>query len=322
MNNPLVSICVPVYNVSKYIERCADSLFEQTYNNIEYIFVDDQSPDDSIGLLESILKKYTQRVSQTKVIHHQKNKGLAAARNTALDNAIGEFIMWVDSDDWLDVNAVAHAVNKQLEGDYDIVSFGYKKVFRNNTRDIICEDYKDATQMCLSMIWKGDHHVWARLIRRNLYLENGIKTKEGANLGEDYQVMPLLSYYAKSVANLKEHLYYYNCTNMGSYMAVMSEISKEQLQISEKIVYDFFKGKGLQYENAIKKNEARQLACRLMREGKAVYGDIDQLRSLKPYAEGIALHLKLLFYMPSKTFANLYIAIHENIVNKYKGSSL
>ena len=121
-NNPLVSILVPVYNVEQYIERCARSLFEQTYDNLEYIFVDDCTPDKSIQILERVLAEYPQRREQTKIIHHDRNRGLAAARNTAVENCSGVFLTHVDSDDWIEFNAVELLVNKQQENDADIVS--------------------------------------------------------------------------------------------------------------------------------------------------------------------------------------------------------
>ncbi|MSH99652.1 glycosyltransferase, partial [Escherichia coli] len=85
----LVSILVPVYKVEKYIEKCAMSLFEQTYDNIEYVFVDDCSPDDSIALLESIMERYPKRKEQVKIVAHEKNAGLSNARITGINNCSG-----------------------------------------------------------------------------------------------------------------------------------------------------------------------------------------------------------------------------------------
>ena len=82
--NPKVSIIVPVYNVSKFIERCARSLFEQTFESIEYIFVNDCTPDDSITKLNKIIIDYPQRSKSIRIIEHETNRGLAAARNSGL----------------------------------------------------------------------------------------------------------------------------------------------------------------------------------------------------------------------------------------------
>ena len=114
-----VSVCSPVYGVEKYIERCARSLFDQTMkNDIEFIFVDDCTPDRSIEVLEAILSEYPERRSQVKIVRHSHNKGLTGARNTALKEASGEYIIHCDSDDWVDLEAyktVLETIKKHYE---------------------------------------------------------------------------------------------------------------------------------------------------------------------------------------------------------------
>ena len=117
MTNPLVSVLVPIYNVDPYIEQCARSLFEQTYDNLEFIFCDDCSPDASIQKLKEVMKEYPQRLEQIRIIYHERNRGSAAARNTLIDNCKGDFLFWVDSDDWVDTNAIERLVIKQKEKD-------------------------------------------------------------------------------------------------------------------------------------------------------------------------------------------------------------
>ena len=88
-----VSVCVPVYGVEKYIERCARSLFEQTMKEgIEFIFVDDCTPDRSMEILERVREEYPERTRQVKIVRHPENQGLTGARNTALKEAEGEFL--------------------------------------------------------------------------------------------------------------------------------------------------------------------------------------------------------------------------------------
>lgn len=102
---PLVSILIPVYNVEAYIERCARSAFEQSYQNLEFIFVDDATPDASIQVLQRVIADYPDRCDSIKILHHERNRGLAAARNTAIAACHGDFVMHVDSDDWLEPEA-------------------------------------------------------------------------------------------------------------------------------------------------------------------------------------------------------------------------
>ena len=108
-----VSILVPVYGVEKYIEKCAVSLFEQSYEDIEYIFVNDCTPDRSIEVLRATIARYPQRQKQVVIIDHDVNRGLGAARHTATEwAATGELVMHVDSDDYLMPHAVVASVRK------------------------------------------------------------------------------------------------------------------------------------------------------------------------------------------------------------------
>lgn len=97
-----VSVIIPVYKVEKFVERCVRSLMEQTMDGIEYIFVDDASPDDSILILHKVLVDYPERSERVKILVHSENKGLPAARNTGLAVAKGEYVFHCDSDDFVE----------------------------------------------------------------------------------------------------------------------------------------------------------------------------------------------------------------------------
>ena len=101
---PKVSICIAVYNVEKYIEQCVRSLFEQTLDDLEYIFVDDASPDASIDVLLRVLEDYPHRKNQVKLLRHETNQGVAVARKDAIAAATGEYIIHCDPDDWVDLD--------------------------------------------------------------------------------------------------------------------------------------------------------------------------------------------------------------------------
>ena len=120
---PFISVIIPLYNASAFIERCAKSLFEQTLDDVEFIFVDDCSIDCSYDVLKGVIVNYPQR--DIKVIHHESNKGSATARNTGLRNASGTYVTFADSDDYLDKDG--------LHGIYDIL--------QNNEVDILICDY-------------------------------------------------------------------------------------------------------------------------------------------------------------------------------------
>jgi len=96
-----ISVIVPVYNVENYIERCVRSLFEQTLQEgVEYIFVDDCSPDRSMQVIEAIASEYPERLKHIRIVHQSLNSGSSAARNSGLAIAQGEYIYFADSDDW------------------------------------------------------------------------------------------------------------------------------------------------------------------------------------------------------------------------------
>lgn len=105
MSTPLISIIVPVYNVSKFLPQCLDSLIKQSYQNIEIIAVNDGSTDNSL----EILNRYAQTFSQIRIIS-QANAGLSAARNTGIATSKGEYLCFVDSDDWMDTDTCRKAI--------------------------------------------------------------------------------------------------------------------------------------------------------------------------------------------------------------------
>ncbi len=218
---PRVSVAVPIYGVEQYIERCARSLFEQTYPNIEYVFVNDCTPDRSMEILMRVMEDYPERKNDFKIIQHKKNMGLACTRNDAIDNCTSEFIIHVDSDDWVERNMVIQMVEKQQETDADIVSVGRivhvvgQVVFSNEPK------HKDSHSMTLALLKPiQPTHVWGRLIRKSLYVDNNIKALEGVDFEEDWQVIPILTYYTDRVDVVDNNLYHYNLERSNSYMNV------------------------------------------------------------------------------------------------------
>ena len=229
-----ITIAVPVYNVESFIERCAISLFEQTYESIDYLFIDDCTPDDSIGVLKRTINIYPHRKDHVRIIRHTHNRGLAAARNTAVDNCQTEFLMHVDSDDWLEKDAVEILVNEQQKGNYDIVT-GNAIIHHSDRKEELRHiKHIDKESLILECIKPSISHViWGRLIRRVLYIDNRVAALEGINIGEDHQVIPQLFYYAKSFSFIDEFIYNYDCTNQNSYMKQTSQYEKFGLKVTQ-----------------------------------------------------------------------------------------
>lgn len=137
MEKDKISIIVPVYNTEKYLPKCLDSLLNQTYKNLEIICVNDQSPDNSLALLES----YQTADDRIRIVS-QQNTGLSGARNTGHKYVTGEYLMYVDSDDWLDLDTCQTAYNKLKEHDADVVIWSYVREFGTHSaiKNIFEED--------------------------------------------------------------------------------------------------------------------------------------------------------------------------------------
>ena len=213
-----ISVLVPVYGVEHYIERCARSLFKQTYPNLEYVFVNDCTPDRSVEILRQVLENYPNRADSVKIINHNTNQGIAAARNTLLDNAVGDFVCFVDSDDWLEFNAIELLVKKLEEADADLVS-GNRMVHYQGQDSLLFErKYQSREEMVLRMMQRScDHFITGRLFRRFLFFENNLRWNEGLDLAEDRYMMTLLTYYAKSCEVVDDVIYHYERRNINSF---------------------------------------------------------------------------------------------------------
>lgn len=205
-----VGILVPVYGVEKYIERCARSIFEQTYHNLDIVFVDDCTPDKSIEILKRVLEEYSDRKAQTRIIRHEHNRGLAAARNTAVAAAVGTFLMHVDSDDWIENDAVEELVKKQEETGADFVTGVMVKNEDTLDYHYVEPVYKDKNDMMILILSQICHHELAnRLVKRALYTDHHIKALEGVNQAEDWRLTPMLLWYANGIARLNKTTYHY-----------------------------------------------------------------------------------------------------------------
>lgn len=216
---PLVSILVPVYNVSRFIATCAQSLFGQDYPQIEYIFVDDCSPDNSIEVLEHTLLQYPQRKEQVRVIRHKCNRGLSAARNTAVDLATGKYLMHVDSDDFLSTaTAVRELVDKAETDGADAVIFDMQDVFPDK-RVVKTQNIPLNSTEYSHLLVRRERSVcvWGGLYRTALYKNHGVHAIEGLNFGEDYATKPRLIYHALRLAHLTKPFYCYTHINEDSY---------------------------------------------------------------------------------------------------------
>lgn len=237
----LVSICIPVYGVENYIEKCCRSLFGQSYPNIEYLFVDDCTPDNSIRHIYNVLEDFPHRKSQVKIIKHERNKGLSSARNTAIAASTGDYLMHVDSDDYIDIDVVERLLARAQETAADVVLYDIRYVYSDKTfiKHLIVPNSKEE---CVknTLLFKLNVCVWGGLYSSKLIKKNGIRFVDGLNFGEDYVTKPRILYYANKIVHCEGCYYNYVQYNISSYTKTYKPKNVEDLICAIAILTDFF----------------------------------------------------------------------------------
>lgn len=194
-----VSVIIPVFGVEKFIRKCAETLMEQTLQEVEYIFVNDATPDGSINVLKDVIGRYPHRLPHVKIIEHERNKGLPAARNTGLSNATGEYVLHCDSDDYLEKNALERLYNAAMEHCADIAWGDFVEVYYEKKRYRPQQSFDTPHDAIRAMLKGGGFNVWNKLVRRSLYVENGIYFPDGYTMGEDLTMIMLYACSTKIV---------------------------------------------------------------------------------------------------------------------------
>lgn len=217
-NVVLVSIIVPIYGVEKYIERCARSIFEQTYQNIEIIFVNDCTPDKSMDILNKVMQEYPNIQSKIQIINHEINRGVAITRRDGMIAAKGKYVIQWDSDDFVDVQFLEKMVALAEKEEADITICDMNKIYVDKIVHTRVNPPLDNIEF-LKQILVGKVHsgLWNKLIRRSLYVDNNIYPIEGINMCDDLSVMYRLLFFAKKLAYLTEPLYNYDLSRGESY---------------------------------------------------------------------------------------------------------
>lgn len=223
----IVSVIVPIYNVEGFIENCVRSLMEQTYRNIEYVFVDDASPDGSIDVLNEVLADYPERNVDVKLVVHETNKGLPVARNTGLLHARGSYIYHCDSDDWVEPTMLADLVEALENNEADISYCDFYLSFFKSER-YMKQPRFDKADGAISALLNGSmkYNVWNKLIKSSLYVSNEVRFPEGKGMGEDMTIIKLFAE-AERVAYVPRAYYHYMQTNS---TAITKSFNKEHLE--------------------------------------------------------------------------------------------
>lgn len=250
-----VSVIIPVYKVEDQIRKCVQSLFSQSLEAVEFIFVDDATPDKSIDIIHECLKDYPHKVNQTKFLIHPQNKGLPAARNTGMLEAKGDYIFHCDSDDFLDRTALEDMYNTAKQSDSDIVWCDWYLSFEQNERYMKQPSFSTSMEALKGTLGGAmKYNVWNKLVKRSLYEKNRISFPEGYSMGEDMTMIKLIAC-AKKVCYLPNAYYHYRKVNSESFTNTKKNQAKLAIQISHNVddVINFLVGK---YGDALNKEIA------------------------------------------------------------------
>lgn len=242
---PKISVIVPIYGAELYIERCARSLFNQSLDDIEYIFINDCTPDNSLGVLQNVLEDFPHRKQQTKIHHMKENSRQAAVRNEGMDMATGEFVIHCDSDDWVDPQLYELMYLRALKTHSDIVICPVKDEFNNQ---INVRQYGHLPVDCKQVLenWYQDSigmFLWNKLVRRSVYIDNRLHFFDNINMWEDNGLMMRLFYYAKGLAVIDNAYYHYNKSNGGAMTNAYGAESVAQMIECASLMESFFKQK-------------------------------------------------------------------------------
>jgi glycosyltransferase involved in cell wall biosynthesis len=322
-----ISVIIPVYNVERFFEKCLRSLFGQTLESIEYIFINDCTPDNSMQLLDQILEEYPARRHQIKVINHEKNMGLWAARRDGMKLATGDYVISCDSDDWIDTNMYEKMYNKARKENADMVCCGlYWEYGTYNKIEVYPPNYFcDKKEIKNSYATALYYATWNKLIKRDLYFNYDIYPYEGINMWEDLGVIIRLRYLSKKTVILSEAYYHYNQRNENSIVKIpkLSSII-EQIQCASNIEAFFKEHKALDEFNLSIQNIKFKSKERLLFEKST--RDIRQWLSTFPETHkyilkygDFSLKIKILYYIAAKGYlCSIFICSIFSVSQKLK----
>lgn len=244
--NIKVSILVPFYKVEKYVGRCVESLFTQTYQNIEYVFVNDCTPDKSMEVISKFMQKYGVE-EKCKMIVHEENKGISASRNDCLDNMTGDYFLFIDSDDYIDQNMVELLVEVAVKENADITGCGYIEEFADHSVEHpqrYTNDHNEMMRAITLLTLKGV--MWKLLVRSSIVTEHRDEVRfiPDRNMVDDYLFCCQIFYYAQRFAGVDKCMYHWVQYNPNNYTHT-TVFAVESQAAAIRMTESFYRKKGV-----------------------------------------------------------------------------
>jgi len=280
--NIKVSILVPFYNVENYVDRCVDSLFSQTYSNIEYVFVNDCTPDNSMDIINNYIQKYNVS-AKCKIIVHEKNQGISVSRNDCLDNMTGDYFLFIDSDDYIDKDMVELLVEAAIKENADISGCGYIEEYADYSVEHpqkYTNDHNEMMRAITLLTIKGV--MWKLLVRSTIVTDHKDEVRfiPDRNMVDDYLFCCQIFYYAQRFACVDRCMYHWIQYNPNNYTHTTIFAVESQAAAIRK-VEEFYMEKGVM---DVVKDELlkRKFICKLplLLDKKCL--DVKRWRSLFP----------------------------------------
>lgn len=207
---PKVSVIVPIYGVEKYIEQCAKSLMEQTLDDVEYIFIDDCTPDNSMVLLKRVLDNYPHRKSNVVICHNEKNMGQARTRRKGIMMATGDYVIHCDSDDWVEEAWLESLYGEVVRCDCDIAWCGFDSILSDGSTRFFANKASNSIEDFLIKLEIGQKWgaLWLHLVNRKIVQSDKISWPDW-NYCEDLSLVFQYVALARGVAYVDKGLYNY-----------------------------------------------------------------------------------------------------------------
>lgn len=309
--NVKVSILVPFYNVEKYVGRCVESLFTQTYHNLEYIFVNDCTPDKSMEVINEYIGKYGMK-NKCKMIIHKENQGISASRNDCLDNMTGDYFLFIDSDDYIDNDMVEQLVEAAVRENADISGCGYVEEYADHRVEHpqrYTNDYNEMMRAITLLTLKGV--MWKLLVRSSIVVDHREEVRfiPDRNMVDDYLFCCQIFYYAKRFVGVDRCMYHWIQYNPNNYTHT-SIFAVESQAAAIRMTESFYREKGV-YEVVATELKQRKFISKLpLLLDKGCF-DINIWRSLFPESNdawremSFPIGNKFLFLLASSPFYRL-----------------
>lgn len=298
----VISVLIPVHNCEQYLKRCLLSLSNSTLiNDCEIVFIDDCSTDHSYEMLQKYLETdFVNLQKNTKIYRNQQNAGVSETRNLLIEKSCGEYIAFVDSDDWIESDYFEKLYQAAVETDADIVGCNRYDEYSNDkhvfVKDYFCSDVNMNLQYLLEGKLFGTLH--SRLIKRSLIQENNISFVSGNNVGEDALFLEKLIYNSKINVKVENPLYHYVRYNQSSLCSSMSMKSWNERAYNINEMIKFLDDRGYEKKDSLMCLKANSYLLAIISNDKEIRDKFSEI-----YKDGILYLNKI----EMSKFAKIYI---------------